>query len=1331
MTGAKLLPSFCVATSARKSTLTMRIYSLLDSSVEFIRKPRVKLKVMSNPDINFRNIRKHRSSQNDGFEELTRQLVLAEPPEGATEIQHRGPGADGGVEIIVRFADGRVWGWQSKYFTDGFGSSEVGQIKTSFSAALTNFPKLERYYVAIPRNLSGHAEGENDTQTKNWQNFKQWCEDEANALKRKVEIVLWDDTYFVSRLQRSDPAHAGMRLYWFDETVLDQDWFERQLSKSLAFIGKRYREPDHVDVKIGDTLEIMTKERGFLQRIDSVWSIIATSTEKLAAAIKTLDKTNNHIADFEQAVSLLGELSKAAEETDPTKLADQRIASLLKMLRDVENNGSVDFVLRQARFMTRKDPKKPDREPEPYVYPPKIRNLLAELQSDIMDASLEFSLEEIELFRTPALLVDGEAGIGKSHIIAREVQRHVQQGHPAVFIPGRTLDQGDKPESEILHYLDLKDLRFETFLGALDAAAKASGRPALIAIDGINESLDAAGWEPGLPKLISQVRQFDQIGFCASIRSAYKKLCIRTGLDVVTVQHLGFSANFGEVARQYLDRHGIERPSAPIFELRDILYNPLFLTTAVDFLLATKQTSFPRGLDSISKLIDFWLEAIEINLTTRRYDRIERGDGKILEVAEAIAAKMAEDGSEYLDFKTANVICEQIVDLGLPTKATDRLLMKLIDEGMFLDTPDYSGSKTGKHISFAFQKFSDYFIADAVLRHTGAAPALAAAIKPGGKYHYLFDEEMPWKFAGPRTALFALTALRLGKELPDLEADIGDHVFFSAEDFLDSLRWRQGNAIMEETRELLEDIRDRPATADEPKLFDDVYFDVLLRLKPRTFYDLVVQVAIVRPGPIQGDMVHPYLRRREGKEQVEYPTPELEAVLGKTLGVPLFQESAMRVAMVCAGFTGGEADQLRKSMATFKFTGGVSRFKDKLVSGMVRNGYTTEFAEKTFSQLEGFGSYGFPESHAASFALIAYASSFVKCHFPDAFCAALLNSQPMGFYAPAQIVGDARNHGVQVRPVCINLSRWDCTLERIGNTDRHAVRLGMRMVRGLAVADAAKIVAARMNSEFENVDDMWRRSGVPAASLVELAEADAFKPSLGLERRDALWAIKALRDEPLPLFAAAAEREEKAIAEQQEPDVDIRQMTEGHNVIEDYGHVGLTLRDHPIAFLRRDLARRNMVTCEEAMGARDGRWLWTAGLVLVRQKPGSAKGVMFITIEDETGPANIVVWPKVFERQRRVVLGSSMMGISGKIQREGDVIHLIAQQLFDLTSDLSGLADLDTEFKVPSGRGDEFAHGSPGGGDSRDRPKPAMRPRDIFVRDLHIDTLKVKARNFQ
>jgi error-prone DNA polymerase len=506
---------------------------------------------------------------------------------------------------------------------------------------------------------------------------------------------------------------------------------------------------------------------------------------------------------------------------------------------------------------------------------------------------------------------------------------------------------------------------------------------------------------------------------------------------------------------------------------------------------------------------------------------------------------------------------------------------------------------------------------------------------------------------------------------------------------------------------------------------------MLPRIKPRTFYDLVVQVAIVRPGPIQGDMVHPYLRRREGKEKVEYPTPELEAVLSKTLGVPLFQESAMKVAMVCAGFTGGEADQLRKSMATFKFTGGVSRFKDKLVSGMVRNGYTKEFAEKTFRQIEGFGSYGFPESHAASFALIAYASNYVKCHFPDAFCAALLNSQPMGFYAPAQIVGDARKHGVEVRPVCVNSSRWDCTLEPVKGSGRHAIRLGMRMVRGLALADAARIVAARADESFESIDEMWRRTGVPTASLVDLAQADAFLPSLRLERRDALWAIKALRDEPLPLFAAAAKREATAVQEQQEPAVALRQMTLGHNVVEDYGHTGLTLREHPVSFLRRDLAARRIITCSEAMAMRDGRWVLVAGLVLVRQRPGTAKGVMFITLEDETGIANIVVWPKLFERSQRIVLGASMIAINGKIQREGDVVHLVAQQLFDLSTDLSRLAERDQEFRPPSGRGDDFAHGSPGSPDLRERTKAGVWPRDIFVPDLHIDRLKVKSRNFQ
>ncbi len=505
---------------------------------------------------------------------------------------------------------------------------------------------------------------------------------------------------------------------------------------------------------------------------------------------------------------------------------------------------------------------------------------------------------------------------------------------------------------------------------------------------------------------------------------------------------------------------------------------------------------------------------------------------------------------------------------------------------------------------------------------------------------------------------------------------------------------------------------------------------MLPRIKPRTFYDLVIEVAIVRPGPIQGDMVHPYLRRREGKEPVEYPKPELEKVLGKTLGVPLFQEQAMRVAIECAGFTAGEADQLRRAMATFKFTGGVSHFKDKLVGGMVERGYEVEFAERTFSQLEGFGSYGFPESHAASFALIAYASSWLKCHHPDAFCAALLNAQPMGFYAPAQIVRDAREHGVKVRHTCINASRWDSTLERLDDGERFAVRLGLRQVSGLSNKDAAAIIAARADRPFTSVDDLWRRAGVPAASLVQIAEADGFRPSLGLERREALWAIKALRDEPLPLFAAASAREHAVVPEVDEPTVALKPMTGGREVVEDYGHLGLTLRDHPLVFLRPDLERDRYAPCAVVNRGRDGAAVRPAGLVLMRQRPGSAKGVMFITLEDESGIANLVIWTTVYEKYRRIILSASMLGVVGRLQRDGDVVHIVANRLIDLSADLASLGERNALFPLPHGRGDEFARG-PSRPDPRDGPPKGVKARDFFIPDLHIDTLKQKTRDFR
>ncbi len=498
---------------------------------------------------------------------------------------------------------------------------------------------------------------------------------------------------------------------------------------------------------------------------------------------------------------------------------------------------------------------------------------------------------------------------------------------------------------------------------------------------------------------------------------------------------------------------------------------------------------------------------------------------------------------------------------------------------------------------------------------------------------------------------------------------------------------------------------------------------MLPRLKPARFYDLVIEVAIVRPGPIQGDMVHPYIRRREGKEEVTYPTHALKRVLEKTLGVPLFQEQAMQVAIVAAGFTPTEADNLRRSMATFKFTGGVDKFRDKLIDGMRKNGYARDYAERTFKQIEGFGSYGFPESHAASFALIAYASSWMKRHHPDVFLCAILNAQPMGFYAPAQLVRDARQHGVEVRSVDINHSEWESTLEPY--EDGFAVRLGLRLTRGLFEKDGRRIAEMRGERAYVSVGDLWRRAGVPIAALQHLAKADAFR-SLNLRRRDAAWAIKALRDEPMPLFAAADKREMEA--ELREPAVELPAMTVGREVVEDYRTKGLTLRPHPLSFLRADLTQRGFQPCATLKTTPQDRRISIAGLVLVRQMPGSAHGVIFITLEDETEIGNLVVWPAIFEKYRRTILSSTMLGCRGKVQREGDVIHLVAEHLINLSTDLHRIGQLEEGMPVPVSRGDHVSH--PGGPDQRERVGFYPDGQDIYIPDQRLASLHVKSRNF-
>ncbi|HMV09319.1 MAG TPA: error-prone DNA polymerase [Cyclobacteriaceae bacterium] len=454
---------------------------------------------------------------------------------------------------------------------------------------------------------------------------------------------------------------------------------------------------------------------------------------------------------------------------------------------------------------------------------------------------------------------------------------------------------------------------------------------------------------------------------------------------------------------------------------------------------------------------------------------------------------------------------------------------------------------------------------------------------------------------------------------------------------------------------------------------------MLPRLRPKCFYDLVIEVAIVRPGPIQGDMVHPYLRRRNGEEPVEYPSKELEDILKRTLGVPLFQEQAMKIAIVAASFTPSEADELRRSMATFKAKGKVSYFQEKLISGMIRNGYTEAYAQRVFRQLEGFGSYGFPESHAVSFALLVYVSAWTKCYYPDIFCCALLNSYPMGFYEPAQLIIDAQNHGVEMLPVDINYSNWDNTLE-IKADKYYQLRLGFRQVKGLR-EDEMKLLIGSRQAGYRSVNQL-RKAGLSDASLELLADADAFR-SIGLDRREALWDAST-QDKPLSLFDTQQSNKSE------EGKISLPKMSLSEHVVQDYATLGLSLKAHPVSFVREQLSSLHVTRNSDLSKAQDGDIVKVAGLILVRQRPGTASGICFITLEDETGDANLVVFAKLFDEYRKEIIQSKLLMVEGKLQKEGEVIHVIVKRCFNVTGLLGKLtASAELNLEVQRSRADE------------------------------------------
>jgi error-prone DNA polymerase len=570
--------------------------------------------------------------------------------------------------------------------------------------------------------------------------------------------------------------------------------------------------------------------------------------------------------------------------------------------------------------------------------------------------------------------------------------------------------------------------------------------------------------------------------------------------------------------------------------------------------------------------------------------------------------------------------------------------------------------------------------------------------------------------------------------------------------------------------------------------------NMLPRLKPRCFYDLVIEVAIVRPGPIQGDMVHPYLRRRCGEEPVDFPSPhpdhgpedELRQVLGKTMGVPLFQEQAMRLAMVAAKFTEPEANELRRAMATFRRRGTIDRLREKMVGRMTARGYPQDFAERCFNQIKGFGEYGFPESHAASFAHLVYVSAWLKCHYPAAFAAGLLNSQPMGFYAPAQIVGCASAHGVEAREADVNHSLWDCTLEparaqvarsAVAQTKASfALRLGLRQIDGLREDDVQRLVAIRdgrpvdlmphlfcpphpflsspgltgrssnhrpldnegqglLDARFRGHDketgqvpytdmrDLWRRSGLKRATLERLPAADAFR-SLGLDRRQALWEVRGLPKElPLPLFEHADAAESGA-----EQEVTLPVMPLSEHVVNDYRTLRLSLEAHPMSFLRARVSACRIAACADLKRMRDGTWVSVAGVVLVRQRPGSAQGVVFMTVEDETGVANSVIWPNVLERERKVVMGARLVVVHGRIQRHEDIIHVVAARLEDRSDWLRLLTEDGEALSLALANADHVKH--PGGEDSRERLRERGHRRWHPRRHPRAERIIPKSRDF-
>jgi hypothetical protein len=749
-------------------------------------------------DLDFARLRPHHGRRDHGFEELLRQLLIASPPGGCHRLEHKGPGADGGVEVLAHMSNGDLIGYQSKYFVDAFGASQVAQIRESFGRALAAYPRMVRYVVALPRNLSG-GPGRRSMRQR-WDDFVAEAQAEATAQARTVTIELWDESALVARLIPNDPVRAGLRLFFFDELALTRDWFHDRFAASRAELADRYLPDDHVDVEAQELLDVVSRNGRFHERVQAhrvIWPETLKAFHDLVRATAPASEAA-HWALVRRAIESGRDQTLTLDFAAPGPIDLSELRNTVETLRGGTDLRAVFDDL--VRVATENAESKERRDV--------LRHLEYSLEGALDALYSTFQTLDRPALARPRLLVVGEAGAGKSHSLAHLTERQIGSGAGAVLFLGQQFAVGD-PRAQILSRLGLPGIAFDTFLGALNAVALASGRPSLIVIDALNEAEAPHLWSTSLAGLAADIARFTGLALIVSCRDVYESRCIPANLEITRHEHFGFEGDTAAAAKTYLDRHGIDRPSAPFLD--PTFTNPLFLSTCVRRLVAEGHTAFPTGLNGITRLFDFWLDGVEASLSRRGYTRVIPGDGRLRAALRRFADQLALEGRDDLPIDQARELLERDLAKYAPSGPEEELLYRLVDEGVLRREPGTSDE--AEAVAFTFQRFSDHFVAEAILRLNDTPAALATALRPGGDFHYVFEGE-PWAPTGVQEALMTQAPERFGLELVDLEPGFSDQVKLGRLPWLDSLRWRAPGATSRRTVEIFEHLEAGKAQYD-------------------------------------------------------------------------------------------------------------------------------------------------------------------------------------------------------------------------------------------------------------------------------------------------------------------------------------------------------------------------------------------------------------------------------------------------------------------------------------------------------------------------------------